>query len=426
MFKTAMVAPAATSSGAGGAEWFALGTLVILVVVVLVTRAFLSRPKPEPPAGGTPPKPTFILIGHDNRISTSKTVAAAWTLVLAFMVLAILYSAIGQPGSYLQTAFNKPNNSNLLYLILLGGPYAAAVLAKAAVSTQVNNRTLQKTSGTPDPLDVITDDSGATDLYDLQYTLFNLVVMIAVLALFIPAPSGGLPTIPDFLAMLTGGSALTYTLNKATGGNNQATLTSVVPKRARVGDQVSLYGQNLAVLADNQKDVIANTAVMVGGQTVCTITDAQPDHVAFKLPKHRGTPWPGADQDVEVKTNGNADAKLPGALTIIGEAPTIAGVDPPTILASKSPSFTVRGSFFCSTDPTTDNNADTPAVVLTVGTARMDCKVTNSGDPNRDTQLVVQVPAELRSKPPAGPAPATVSVTRGDNATTSIDVSVDQ
>ena len=84
-----------------------------------------------------------------------------------------------------------------LYLIFLGGPYAAAVFAKTIVTSRVNNGTLQKTDGTPNHLsDVVSNDAGAVDLFDLQYTLFNLIVLAAVIGAFSLHPADGLPEFP--------------------------------------------------------------------------------------------------------------------------------------------------------------------------------------------------------------------------------------
>jgi hypothetical protein len=303
-----------------GAELVACATLVVVLpLVYLVIRAIDARwPKlfNRPTQAGVKPRRSLsVFVGQDNRISTSKTVALAWTIVELFMLLTIAYVALGQssPGEYFSTTLKA---TDLIYLIFLGGPYAAAVIAKVAVTNQVNNRTLQKTEGTPGPLDIISDDSGATDLYDFQYVVFNLIAMIIVLIFFVPAPAAGFPSVPDFLAALTGGAALTYTFNKAAGGGNPATLTTVAPKVARISDRVTIYGQNLAVPAIDQNSVDANTIVMVGGVAATVIT-AQSDQVAFTVPRYPGAQWPNVPQDVELKTNANDDVKALEALTII-------------------------------------------------------------------------------------------------------------
>jgi hypothetical protein len=118
------------------------------------------------------------------------------------MVLTVLYVSLSQTdaGSFFGTTLGKASN---IYFVLLGGPYAAAVIAKVNNSNQTQNGSVQKSdgSGAINPFDVISDDSGNVSVYDFQYTLFNLVAMVAVLATFVPRPGIGLPAIPDFLAV---------------------------------------------------------------------------------------------------------------------------------------------------------------------------------------------------------------------------------
>jgi hypothetical protein len=152
-----------------------------------------------------------------------------------------------------------------LYFVFLGGPYAAAGLAKIGVIYNTQSGSLQKGdgSGVFNPLDVISNDQGAADLYDFQYTVFNLVVMIAVLVAFVPNPGHGLPQVPDFLAVLTGGSAFVYTANKVTG-SNPPSVSSVTPDSARIQDWGTITGANLFdPKADN-----GATLIKVGGAVV--------------------------------------------------------------------------------------------------------------------------------------------------------------
>ena len=82
--------------------------------------------------------------------------------------------------------------------------------------------------------DLVSNESGATDPYDFQYVLFNLIAIVAVLVIFIDRPGAGAPEIPTFLAVLTGGSAATYATRKALA-KNPPVITSMVPTTAKVG-----------------------------------------------------------------------------------------------------------------------------------------------------------------------------------------------
>ena len=80
-----------------------------------------------------------ILAGTDNRTSTSKTVVFAWTLAVAFGLLSLVVAVwLGDHEPWdVQVARGLQEE----YLLLLGGPYAAAVLAKYATSNQADTKT---------------------------------------------------------------------------------------------------------------------------------------------------------------------------------------------------------------------------------------------------------------------------------------------
>jgi hypothetical protein len=402
------------------AEWLALGTLVGLLLLIhlvrILWRIFTTGPAPANavPTPGRSPGFFDLLIGFDNRVSTSKTMAVAWTLVVAFMLITLGYLALGG------TAITFPSTltpTNEIYLVFLGGPYAAAVLAKVAVAGQVNNGTLQKSQGTPSPVDIVADDSGATDLYDLQYTLFNLIAIILVLSQFVPHPAMGLPGVPDFLAFLTGGSALTYTLNKAAGGQNGAALAALVPAIARVGDQVQAFGQNLAAPAANPASVREATKVTVGG-AYAPVSDVAADHVTFEVPPSPTGVWPTSGQDVQLKTNAGDVATLTRALTIVRAGPRIDVVEPDPISAGGS-QFTIRGAwFFTVAQP---NAAEPVRVSLVVSNSATSCSVQGSAE---DGKVVAAVPQDLRQLVGGGAQTGTVVVTRQDNASSQKDVAV--
>lgn len=182
------------------------------------------------------------LLGADGRLSTSKTVAALWTLVVAYVVVALI---LIWPDKKWDDALK---NLWPTYLLLLGGPYASLVLAKAAVSTRVQSGSLQKPQGdgVPRLSDLVGDDSGATDLFDAQFVLFNLIAIIFVLVAFARMTLViGFPDVPVGLLTLTGGPAAVYVANKALSGNGLV-LFSVFPSLVRAGETFTVYGQNFA------------------------------------------------------------------------------------------------------------------------------------------------------------------------------------
>jgi len=164
---------------------WALVIVVVLLFLVLTLRRYAAARETERPiqyslgwalhVDGTPPRriaPSAgqdgwaapasrgLLVGTDNRLSTSKAAAALWSVVVAYFILALGLIAATNRDKFadLFQSFSP------LYLVFLGGPFAAAVFAKARVSSGVNNGDLQKsTAPTPRLADVFSDDDGNTD-----------------------------------------------------------------------------------------------------------------------------------------------------------------------------------------------------------------------------------------------------------------------
>ena len=67
-------------------------------------------------------------MGSDGRISTSKTVALVWTFLLAAVFLELIVMVFVIPDSDPNTVFKGDVSG---YLLLLGGPFASAVLAES-------------------------------------------------------------------------------------------------------------------------------------------------------------------------------------------------------------------------------------------------------------------------------------------------------
>jgi hypothetical protein len=259
-----------------------------------------------------------VLLGADGRLSTSKTIAAAWTAVVAYILLALI---IGWPDDHWSDALK---NLSPTYLLLLGGPYASLVLSKGIVNGKVVGGSVQKPPGDNDPRlsDLIAGDSGQVDLFDAQYVLFNLIAMAYVIDAFVRATlSSGFPSIPTGLALLTGGPAAVYVANKAFS-SNPPTISSVVPPALHPGDDFRVFGQNFAPdllpgagPAANIDPVPGNpVAVTVGGReaTVIQWTTSQID---AKAPVPATAPT--APLDVIVTTSAGATVVQASALTVL-------------------------------------------------------------------------------------------------------------
>jgi hypothetical protein len=184
-----------------------------------------------------------MVLGADHRLSTSKVQVAAWTYLVLFAICALMLMgkslncpATSQTGCVqirapLARAFDELITTGLQpsYLLLLGLPTAAAVAAKAITVTKIASAQSQglTPAKTPAPdvnlglgdrlAELVSDDSGATDLGNLQYHLFNLLTMAWFLITFLPHPLNpqGLPELPATLIGLTGVSTAGYVTKKA-------------------------------------------------------------------------------------------------------------------------------------------------------------------------------------------------------------------
>ena len=235
--------------------------------------------------------------GKDNRASTSKSVALAWTYAVVFGLIAFL--ALKLMGD--DTAWKKMVQSGDLpesYLLLLGGPYAAAVIAKYAAVTGSAGQTKTADPGgavSPgaDAKNLVADDVGDTDLGDFQYVLFNLVALAFFFSTLISHPANGLPDLPPLLVGLALTSAATYTAKKAAVSAAGPQLTSLFPTTATANDPIDLYGRNLVT------DGVA-PKISVGPSTVASVdvvqTAGSGDHLKFLLP----TSLQAGDQQVRV------------------------------------------------------------------------------------------------------------------------------
>jgi hypothetical protein len=157
---------------------------------------------------------TKLFVGDDNRLSTSKSIASVWTMVVFAALIAIVYAnLLNHPQALMAT---ESSGTIGQYAVLFGGPLGAAILAKQIVTNQVANPAVSKPpAASPQAKDMIANDNGNTDLGDFQYVLFNSVALFFVVSTLLHTPLNGLPHIPDVLLGLTSVSAAGYVGKKA-------------------------------------------------------------------------------------------------------------------------------------------------------------------------------------------------------------------
>ena len=204
----------------------------------------------------------LLYLGKDNRASTSKAVALAWTYAVAYGLLALLFAKL--LGADKPWDAQEKDGLEEAYLLLLGGPYAAAVIAKyTAVATDgADNKTTDPSGGGPgsDVKNLVSDDEGDTDIGDFQYVLFNLIALTYFFTQFVPNLEHGFPNLPELLVGLALTSAGGYAAKKAAVSASGPQLTSVFPEKVAVGATLEIWGRSLVHEGDKPRVSIGGVA----------------------------------------------------------------------------------------------------------------------------------------------------------------------
>jgi hypothetical protein len=263
--------------GLAGIALVAAGAVLLLLVVVeLIARAGGERFF------------TTVILGLDNRTSTSKTFVFLWTLLVGWALVALLiggefvhtHACVHAPNpvracrgnevGLLQAGWTHFLHAGLsgAYLVLLGVPGVAAVAAKGITQSRVNGtgfKTTKPKDGS-DPFgrlaEIFSADNGTTDIGDFQYLIFNLVTAVYFVAQFLNPDGSGLPTIPNTLLGLTSVSAGLYVGKKAVI-STQPTVTGVFPLPLHDSQPFSVLGTGLA--ADPAAPTDVNPQITIDG-----------------------------------------------------------------------------------------------------------------------------------------------------------------
>jgi hypothetical protein len=215
-----------------------------------------------------------LFIGQDARGSTSKSQVAVWTFVFVSALLTLLLFYLSKLGDVLV-------NLQPEYLVLLGSPAAAALLAKKFTGDQIEEGTTVKPQATEQPTlgsaltQTVTTDDGNADLFDFQYVLFTLLTIAYFLATFVPNPAAGLPDLPDTLVALSGLSAASYATKKGLWTDSPPTISAVSPSLLFVGkdnEQITITGTNFG---DRDPGVPDASKVLLNGRPLGTLDIVQ-------------------------------------------------------------------------------------------------------------------------------------------------------
>ncbi|MFJ8001988.1 hypothetical protein ACIQ7D_33605 [Streptomyces sp. NPDC096310] len=262
-----LLLPAQTVTAIGGGWTLArtAGLLAALVCAGLLTAsAWLHRAR-----GGL----LAPLIGEDNRLSTSRTVASAWVLLVVFAVLVLALQLAGASGpghrDELIAGLELARGAGLVSV--LAAVCAIAVVVRRVVSVRVLGQRLQKVrADRPRLADLLCDDGGRGSFTDVQYTLVNAVAVVFAAVRLARRPEQ-LPDLPWALALLVGVSAATYFAGKYAEGGRPVVLSVVRAREAgdldapiRTGDDIEIRGAGFVPPGAGTPDRLARMVVRIG------------------------------------------------------------------------------------------------------------------------------------------------------------------
>jgi hypothetical protein len=290
--------------------------------------------------------------GKDGRLATSLLQVALWTVAISAALLYFIFLALysAHPADTFSKALGGGNLPEA-YLLLLGGPFAAAVVARLTVGSKVADQELQKVEGNAKLLDVVADDDEQANLVDAQFLVFNLVALTWFFGALIATPTR-LPTIPDLLVGLTSTSAIAYMGAKGVA-SNRPTVTSVTRHGGtgpvRPGDLVEISGTNFVPAGSTEAlvrkivvkfgEVHASPRIQIDGSG--DLKSPSDDSVIAKVPNMVD---PGTVQ-VSVVTAAGIESD-PRELVIVADKPVVTGVPPGGAKAGKT--IKIHGRLFRS------------------------------------------------------------------------------
>lgn len=213
------------------------------------------------------------LIGEDNRLSTSRAVAAAWLFLTGFAVL-VLTGEIAFAGARgdrdaLLAGLGPGAATGLLVVVAVVS--AVAALVRRLVVVRVHGQRLQKVPAVrPRAADLLTDDAGRGSFADAQYVLVTAGA-VSLAAVRLARDPGRLPELPWGLALLVLVSAAVYVAGKCAEGGRPV-IHSVVRAREpgdldaplRTGDDMEIRGAGFVPPGAGNPEQLARVVVRVG------------------------------------------------------------------------------------------------------------------------------------------------------------------
>ncbi|MDX3243029.1 hypothetical protein [Streptomyces sp. ME18-1-4] len=254
-----------TAIGAGWTAARTAGLLAALVVAgVLTAASWFHRAR----GGALAP-----VIGEDNRLSTSRAVAAAWVLLVAYAVLVLV-------GRLAAASDHAERDALIAGLDLARGAGVVTVLAvvcgiavlvRRVVGLRVLAQRLQKVRAhRPRAADLLTDDAGRGTFADIQYVVIGAVALVFAAVRLARRPDQ-LPDLPWGLAVVVLVSAATYLAGKYAEGGRPVILSVVRSREAgdldapiRTGDDIEIRGAGFVPPGAQTADRLSRMVVRIG------------------------------------------------------------------------------------------------------------------------------------------------------------------
>jgi hypothetical protein len=260
-----LLVQALTAIGAGWTAARTAGLLAAAVVGLALTAAsWLHRAR----GGALAP-----VIGEDNRLSTSRAVAASWVLFVVYAVL-VLAGRLAAASDHAErdaliSGLDLARGAGIVTVLAV--VCGIAVLVRRVVALRVLGQRLQKVRAErPRAADLLTDDAGRGTFTDIQYVVISTVALVYAAVRLARRPDQ-LPDLPWGLAVLVLVSAATYMAGKYAEGGRPVILSVVRSREAgdldaaiRTGDDIEIRGAGFVPPGAQRADRLARMVVRIG------------------------------------------------------------------------------------------------------------------------------------------------------------------
>lgn len=254
-----------TAIGAGWTTARTAGLLAAVVVGgVLTAASWFHRAR-----GGV----LAPLVGEDNRLSTSRTVAAAWVLFVTYAVL-LLAGRLAAASDHAErdaliSGLELARGAGVVTVLAV--VCGIAVLVRRVVGLRVLGQRLQKVrADRPRAADLLTDDSGRGTFADIQYVVISTAAVLFAAVRLARRPDQ-LPDLPWGLAVVVLVSAATYVAGKYAEGGRPVILSVVRAREAgdldapiRTGDDIEIRGAGFVPPGAQGADRLTRMVVRIG------------------------------------------------------------------------------------------------------------------------------------------------------------------